>query len=138
MPLDTECLSSHSRLDFCLALKAARERKGVTLAEIAETTKIAASVFAALERNDLRSWPKGLFRRSFFRDYARAIGLPVAEACAEFVRLFPEDEGAAPPAATVRLPVSDRRISFFQRHFWVKVARSAADAIGHQGVVKVP
>lgn len=75
-------------------MKAARERNGITLAEIADKTKIPASLFAALERNDLRRWPKGLFRRSFFRDYARMIGTPVVEACAEFVRLFPEDAGA--------------------------------------------
>ena len=51
-------------------------------------------MFAALERGDLRRWPKGLFRRSFFQDYVRMIGVPVAEACAEFVRLFPDHEGA--------------------------------------------
>lgn len=94
MPLNSESPSTHSRQEFCLALKAARERKGVTLAEIADTTKIPASLFAALDRHDLRRWPKGLFRRSFFRDYVRMIGLPVAEACTEFVRWFPDDEGA--------------------------------------------
>ena len=82
------------RQKFCLALKAARERKGTTLAEIAASTKIAVVHLAALERGDLRHWPKGLFRRSFFRDYARMIGVPVAEACAEFVRLFPDDTNA--------------------------------------------
>ena len=76
MPLNSESLSTHSRQEFCLALKAARERAGITLAEIADKTKIPASLFAALERNDLRRWPKGLFRRSFFRDYARMIGVP--------------------------------------------------------------
>lgn len=95
MQLNSESPYAQSRLEFCLALKAERERKGITLAEIANTTKIPASVFAALERNDLRRWPKGLFRRSFFRDYVRTIGLPAAETCAEFVRLFPDDEGAA-------------------------------------------
>ena len=94
MPLNSASLSTHSRQEFCLALKAARERKGITLAQIADTTKIPASLFAALERHDLRRWPKGLFRRSFFRDYVRVIGLPVAETCAEFVRLFPDDENA--------------------------------------------
>lgn len=93
MPFNSESPSTDSRQEFCLALKAARERKGITLAEIADTTKIPASLFAALERHDLRRWPKGLFRRSFFRDYVRMIGLPVAEACEEFVRLFPEGEG---------------------------------------------
>jgi hypothetical protein len=92
--LHSESLSTHSRQEFCLALKAARERNGITLAAIADSTKVPAFMFAALERNDLRRWPKGLFRRSFFRDYARMIGVPVAETCAEFVRLFPDQEGA--------------------------------------------
>jgi transcriptional regulator with XRE-family HTH domain len=94
MPLNCESLPTHSRQEFCLALKAARERSGITLAEIADKTKIPASLFAALERNDLRRWPKGLFRRSFFRDYVRMIGVPVGETCAEFVRLFPDDASA--------------------------------------------
>jgi hypothetical protein len=108
MPLNSESPSTHLRQEFCLSLKAARERKGVTLAEIASTTKIPASVFAALERSDLRRWPKGLFRRSFFRDYVRTIGLPVAETCAEFVRLFPDDEGVE-PAKTVAVAVENEQ-----------------------------
>ena len=103
MPLNNESLYTESRQEFCLALKAARERKGITLGEIANATKIPSYLFAGLERNDLRRWPKGLFRRSFFRDYARMIGLPLAESCAEFVRLFPDDPGAEltkpPPSA---------------------------------------
>lgn len=94
MALNIQSPYNHSRLEFCLALKAARERNGITLAAIANATKIPTSLFAALERGDLRHWPKGLFRRSFFRDYVRMIGLPVADTCDEFVRLFPDDGGA--------------------------------------------
>lgn len=104
MPLHTESSSTHSPQDFCVALKAARERKGITLDEISNATKIPAFLLAGLERNDLRRWPKGLYRRSFFRDYVRMIGLPVSEWCADFVRLFPDDPNAelnkAPAAAT--------------------------------------
>lgn len=92
MPSNSERLPTESRTEFCLALKAARERRGLTLHEIAAATKIPAYLFAALERGDLGRWPKGLFRRSFFRDYVRMIGLPAAEACEEFVRLFPDAE----------------------------------------------
>lgn len=96
MPLNSHTLPTTSCQEFCLALKAARERNGITLDEIAKATKIPASLFAELERNDLRRWPQGLFRRSFFRDYARMIGLPVTEACADFVRLFLDEEPAEP------------------------------------------
>jgi transcriptional regulator with XRE-family HTH domain len=91
--VNTEHASTLTPEKFCCALKAARERKGITLAEIAEATKIPAYLMEGLERCDLRRWPKGLFRRSFFRDYARMIGVSVTEAVAEFVRLFPDDDG---------------------------------------------
>jgi transcriptional regulator with XRE-family HTH domain len=106
---NTEGLHTTSCHDFCRALKAARERKGITLAQISDATKIPADLFAALERNDMRRWPKGLFRRSFFRDYARAIGLPVADLCEEFVRLFPDDSSSSTraPETTVDAEASD-------------------------------
>lgn len=114
MPLNGESPSTESRQEFCRALKAARERKGITLAEIAAATKVPASAFAALERGDLRRWPRGLFRRSFFRDYARTIGLPVAELCDEFVRLFPDETSVSPKAglATEAAPADDVRLVF--------------------------
>ena len=85
----------HETEAFCLALKSARQRRGLKLEQIAEATKVCVSYYAALEANDLRHWPKGLFRRSFFRGYITAIGLPVDEMISDFVRLFPEDDRAA-------------------------------------------
>ena len=86
---------------FCLALKAARERRSVTIAEIAAATKVCPSHFVALERGDVRRWPKGLFRRAFFRGYVEMIGLPVAETMEEFFQLFPDDQAATPIARPV-------------------------------------
>lgn len=83
------------RAMFCARLKAARERKGVSLAEIAASTKISQSLFKALEGNDLSRWPKGLFRRSYLRDYLTAIDVPPESTVAEFLRLFPDED--APP-----------------------------------------
>lgn len=94
MPLNNTPTPTHSPEEFCLALKALRERKGIALAEISSATKIPVFMFVALERGDLRRWPKGLFKRSFFRDYVRTIGAPVDETCAEFIRLFPDQEAA--------------------------------------------
>ena len=99
MPFNDDSATTLSCQEFCLAMKTARERKGVTLAEITATTKIPSYLMEGLERNDLRRWPTGLFRRSFFRDYARMIGVSVTDAVAEFVRLFP-DEQQEEPATT--------------------------------------
>jgi transcriptional regulator with XRE-family HTH domain len=86
------------RAAFCARLKAAREKKGVSLEQIAASTKISRSLFTGLEGTDLSRWPKGLYRRSYLRDYLKAVDLPPESVVAEFVRLFPE-EGAVPEAA---------------------------------------
>ncbi|MGH9254106.1 MAG: helix-turn-helix domain-containing protein [Vicinamibacterales bacterium] len=87
------------RANFCNRLKAAREKKGVSLEQIAASTKIRAAFLKDLERNDLSRWPTGLFRRSYLRDYLRAVDLPVDATVSEFLRLFPE--GNAPVADPV-------------------------------------
>lgn len=81
-----------ARQAFCSRLKAARERRGITLAMVASATKVSSSHFAALERGDISRWPKGLYRRAFFRSYATAIGLPPESTVDEFQRLFEDGE----------------------------------------------
>jgi len=88
---------SVARFTFGPRLKAHRERQGITLQDIAESTKIGVSLLAALERNDVSQWPKGIFRRAFLRSYTRAIDVPFEATWAEFVRLFPEDGAPAAP-----------------------------------------
>lgn len=95
LPSDTA--APLSREDFCRALKDARVRRGLSLDEIAETTKVCVSYYAALERSDVQRWPKGLFRRSFFRGYVTAVGLPVTEMVETFTKLFPDDDRAPEP-----------------------------------------
>jgi transcriptional regulator with XRE-family HTH domain len=75
---------------FGLSLRQQRERRGVTLESIAQDTKISKWLLVALERSDLSRWPTGIYRRSFFRDYASAIGVPVEATLQELLRLFPE------------------------------------------------
>jgi transcriptional regulator with XRE-family HTH domain len=71
-------------------LRRERERQGITLDSIAATTKISASLFAGLERGDVSRWPSGIFRRSFIRAYATAIGLDPEAVCREFTEQVPE------------------------------------------------
>jgi transcriptional regulator with XRE-family HTH domain len=91
--------ASSRRQAFGRRMQAAREHRGVSLEEIAQATKMSASLLAALERGDASRWPKGLFRRAFFRDYAFAIGLPAEPTITEFLRLFPDGEEHPMPAA---------------------------------------
>ena len=84
------------RATFFADLGAARQAKGISLEQIAASTKINISLLKALENSDLSRWPKGLFARSYLRDYLRAVGLPVESTVGDFIRLFPDvDESSA-------------------------------------------
>ena len=69
----------------------------MTLDEIAEATKVAASLFAGIERGDCSRWPGGVYNRAFIRGYAKAVQLDPDETAAEFAEYF-ETPPAEPPA----------------------------------------
>jgi len=96
---------------FGSKLRMQRERQGVSLASIAETTKIKRSLLDGLERGDVSQWPRGLFRRAYLRDYAAAICLPAEPLIAEFTRLYPEDGPPVSPAELAEA-VEPLRLSF--------------------------
>ncbi len=77
---------------FCEGLKAERERREITLASIAASTKVKEILLAGLEENDFSRWPQGsVYRRAFVRHYVTCLGLPAQTTLAEFDRLFPDD-----------------------------------------------
>ena len=88
---------------LCASLKAAREKKGITLDAIAASTKISRALLKGLEESDVSRWPPGLYRRSYLRDYLRAIDLAPESVLTEFAVLFP-DEGAQLVTSLVTSP----------------------------------
>lgn len=90
----------NQRRAFGDRLRRQRERLGVSLNEIAETTKVAASLFASLERGDCSRWPGGVYNRAFIRGYARAVKLDPDEMAAEFAECYETPVAEAPPART--------------------------------------
>src|SRR5204862_4708347 len=75
---------------FGPVLRAARERKGVSLEQIAAETKLGVELWADLEDSNLSRWPRQIYARSYVRDYATRVGLDADEVVNEFCRLFPE------------------------------------------------
>ena len=57
--------------DFGSKLREARERKGVSLREIANATKISVRALEALERNDISHLPGGIFSRCSYAPMRR-------------------------------------------------------------------
>ena len=123
---EREAAAYELRLAFCAQLKGARERRGISLHTIAESTKVSVSLFADLERGDLSRWPTGLYRRAFFREYSAFVGLPGESMVSEFVRLFPEDLEQVTSALRVPGPL---RLTL-ARPFWRHLSPMHAVAAG--------
>jgi len=94
---------------FASNLRRTRLQRGITLAEIAESTMIAERLLEGLEQNDFSQWPSGLYARSFISQYALAIGADPELTVDEFCRHFPH---------------GDRRVE--------RQARQLSDLIGHR------
>ena len=91
-------------------LRYERERRQINLRSIAETTKISVPLLEGLERDDVSRWPSGIFRKSFIRVYAQAIGLDPDPVVREFVERYPDPhdaEIAAPPPARSKSDSAD-------------------------------
>jgi cytoskeletal protein RodZ len=98
--------------DFGGKLRQARERRGISLRQIAASTKIAAAALEALERNDISKLPGGIFSRAFVRSYAVEVGLDPDETVREFLDRFNQDP---PPSAEVVAAIPDEEKAFEQR-----------------------
>ena len=94
---------------FGSRLRYERERRQIALKSIAESTKIGITLLEGLERDDVSRWPSGIFRKSFIRSYAVAVGLDPEPIVREFIERYPdplEVDIAAPPAAARSLQTS--------------------------------
>src|ERR1700682_499561 len=60
-------------------LRREREIRGISLKEIADTTKISKRFLEAIERNDHKTLPSPVFTRGFVREYSRYLGLNAEE-----------------------------------------------------------
>ena len=56
-----------------LGLTTIRLNRGISLEQIAESTKIGIRLLEAIERGDFRKLPGGIYSTSYIRQYARAI-----------------------------------------------------------------
>jgi cytoskeletal protein RodZ len=57
-----------------LNLPALRQHRGISLREIADSTKISMRFLLAIEEGDWKQLPGGIYNTSYIRQYAREIG----------------------------------------------------------------
>jgi len=56
-----------------LGLATIRRNRGITLEQIADSTKISVRLLDAIERGEFRKLPGGIYNTSYIRQYAKAI-----------------------------------------------------------------
>jgi transcriptional regulator with XRE-family HTH domain len=88
-------MAKQARGDVGATLREARERRGLSLRQISNSTKIAMMTLEALERNDIARLPGGIFSRSFVRAYAVEVGLEPEVMIEQFMSQFPQDSVTA-------------------------------------------
>ena len=76
-------------------MRLAREARGIALRDISEQTRISIRYLEAIELQDFKRLPGGIFNRSFVRAYARQVGYDETEAVEEYASLMREqsDDG---------------------------------------------
>lgn len=74
-------------------LRAAREARGVSLREISEQTRITMRHLEAIEADDYKNLPGGIFNRSFIKSYARYVDFDEQRALDLYARQMRERGG---------------------------------------------
>ena len=76
-------------------LRLAREERGIPLREISDETRISIRYLEAIEADDFKRLPGGIFNRSFVKAYARCIGYDEKKAVEAYSRSLQDSgEGA--------------------------------------------
>jgi cytoskeletal protein RodZ len=68
-------------------LRQAREARGISLRELSDQTRIARRYLEAIETDDYKELPGGIFNRSFIKAYARGVGFNEAEAVSAYTEV---------------------------------------------------
>jgi len=85
-------------------LQREREMRGITLEEIADSTKIGTRSLRALEEEDFDKLPGGIFNKGFVRAYARYLGIDEEQAVTDLLAATGESEPPLPnPHPTEKL-----------------------------------
>ena len=86
-------------IEFGATLRAAREAKGLTPAQLAQTTHLMAQQIEALENEDFSKIAAPIYGRGFVKLYCEGVGLDPKPMIAEFMEIF---SGNRQPAIRMR------------------------------------
>ncbi len=69
-------------------LRKVRERQGISLRDISQTTKVSLTYLQFIEEENFRQLPVPAYLRGFLKAYARYVGLDPERVSAEYVKLY--------------------------------------------------
>ena len=81
-------------------LRLAREGRGIPLREISDQTRISMHYLEAIESNDYKRLPGGIFNRSFVKAYARYVGYDEKAAIEGYTRYMRDSGDSGEEVAT--------------------------------------
>ena len=111
---------------FCDDLRRERERQGVTLESVSQTTKLSARHLTALEEGRYAELPGGIFRKGILRSYLGALGVDPAPWLPGFEQaLAAAGQAAEPPVDIVQFAENVQR---------TRIAAPTAEATRWPGV----
>ena len=82
-------------------LREAREAHGYTLREVADNTRISVRHLEAIEADDYRPLPGGVFNKGFIKAFARYVGVDEAEALSDYMRQVNQQGSTADDEAPI-------------------------------------
>ena len=88
----------NASVQFGQSLRAARERRGLSVEQLSQATTIPVADIESIEAGAVSSLPRAMYRRAEVRAYAEAVGLDPQQALTE-LRNTVEDTGSAPIGA---------------------------------------
>jgi cytoskeleton protein RodZ len=83
-------------------LRAAREARNLSLREVSDSTRITRRHLEAIEADDYKQLPGGIFNRSFVKAFARAVGYDEDEAVSAYQRVARESGESFDDVPTTR------------------------------------
>lgn len=95
-------------------LAALRQARGISLAQISESTKIRRYYLQAIEEARFEKLPGGVFNTSYIRQYARAIDYDEGDLLASYDATLPHEEPEEPPAPRGFVSILLRSLEWFR------------------------
>ncbi|HUF05308.1 MAG TPA: helix-turn-helix domain-containing protein [Aridibacter sp.] len=77
-------------------LRKAREERDISISEVAEQTRISALYLEAIENDDYKPLPGGIFNKGFVKSFAKYVGVDEGEALQEYSRIAASQEAQDP------------------------------------------